>query len=86
MKLKTIYSGLDSIEHKITTEGFKIANLIIHLQDPTTAEVLEKPVYEVYYDYNDEDEEYTSSLITESYIEVLDLLDELETNAIGFNE
>lgn len=83
MKLKTIYCGLDSIENECSIDNVKFANIVIHLQDPVTSEVLQKPVYEIYYDYNDNDEEYESSFVTELYTEVLELIEELEMNTLG---
>lgn len=86
MKMNTIYSGFDCIENEVIVQDIKIANFIIHFQHPLTDEVLENVVFEVYYDYDDEDEEYTSSIITESYEEVLELLEDLETNTIGLSQ
>lgn len=43
-----------------------------HFVNPETNEKLEKPVFEIYYDLNDGD--YDSSLVTEDFEEIEDIL------------
>ena len=58
-------------------EGVVIAYYYEHFVQPDTKEVLQNPVFEIYYDYIEENE-YESSLITEDFDDIVDIIDCLE--------
>jgi len=47
--------------------------------NPETNEKLDNTVYEIYYDYDDETEDYLTSTLTDDYDDILEVIDSLET-------
>ena len=60
-------------EYDILDNGKLIGYYIEHFHHPLTEEKLDNPVYEIYYDYDDE--EYTSSAIADTLEEALKMAD-----------
>ena len=61
----------------INDEGVMIAYYYEHFIQPDTKEVLQNPVFEIYYDYNEEFEEHLSSLLTDDFNDIVDIIDNL---------
>ena len=61
----------------INDEGVIIAYYYEHFVDPSSNEVLQNPVFEIYYDYSGEND-YDSSLLSEDFSDIVDIIDSLE--------
>ena len=61
----------------INDEGVMIAHYYEHLVNPDTKEVLQNPVFEIYYDYDSEFDEHLSSLLSEDFDDIVDIIDNL---------
>lgn len=77
MKVVQTYSSSECNEFDVIFDNEKIAYYIEHFMHPITNEILNKTMFEIYYDYNDEDDEFTSSLITDNFNDVQDVIDSL---------
>ena len=56
-------------------ENVRIGYYIEHFVNPTTLEKLESAVYEVYYDFENEDDDFAASFITDDEEEFFDFID-----------
>ena len=56
-----------------------IAYFYEYYVNPETNEKLDNTVYEIYYDYDDETEDYLTSTLTDDYDDILEVIDSLET-------
>jgi hypothetical protein len=79
MKVVQSYSSKECNEFDIVVNDVKIAYYIEHFKDEN-CNVLEKTLYEIYYDYNEEDDDYTSSFATDDYNELQDVIDSIYEN------
>ena len=77
MKVVQSYSSKECNEFEIVVNDIAIAYYIEHFKHPINANVLEKPMYEIYYDYNEDDDDYTSSIVTDNYNELQDVIDSI---------
>jgi hypothetical protein len=75
MKVVQTYSSQDCNEFDVIVNDCRIAYYIEHFKHPCTTEVLQKPIYEIYYDYNEDDEDFLSSVITDNYNELQDIIE-----------
>ena len=71
------YASKDCNEFDVLSNDVRLAYYVEHFKNPITAEVLPKPVFEIYFDYNAEDDEYTSSLISENFNDIVDVINSL---------
>jgi hypothetical protein len=79
MKVVQSYASKECNEFEIVVNDIAIAYYIEHLKDEN-CNVLEKPLYEIYYDYNEDDNDYTSSFVTDNYNELQDVIDSIYDN------
>ena len=78
LKVTQSYASSECNEFEVyNRKNVKLAYYVEHFKNPITAEVLPKPVFEIYFDYNDEDDEYTSSLISENFNDIVDVINSL---------
>ncbi len=77
MKVVQSYASKECNEFEIVVNDVTIAYYIEHFKHPINANVLEKPMYEIYYDYNEDDNDYTSSIVTDNYNELQDVIDSI---------
>lgn len=75
MKVVQTYSSSECNEFDVIVDNEKIAYYIEHFMHPITNEILNKTMFEIYYDYNNEDDEFTSSLITDNFNDVQNVID-----------
>ena len=61
----------------VNDDGVILAYFYQHLTDPVTNKVLQTPVFEIYYDYDGE-KDYDSSLLSEDFDDIVDIIDSLE--------
>ena len=73
MQFKMTYSDNNCSEYDIIVNNAVIAYYIEHNVHPVDLVKLDNPVFELYYDYDDE--EYTSSVIANSLSEALEYAD-----------
>ena len=73
MQFKLTYSDNNCKEYDIIANNAVIAYYIEHNVHPVELTKLDNPVFELYYDYDDE--EYTSSVIANSLSEALEYAD-----------
>lgn len=77
------YASKDCNEFDVLVDDVRVAYYIEHFVHPAftlerqsnTEEVLQSPVFEIYYDYNEEDDEYTSSLISKEFDDIQEVID-----------
>ena len=69
------YASKDCNEFDVLLNDVRVAYYIEHFVHPITEEVLQSPVFEIYYDYDEEDDEYTSSLISEEFDDIQEVID-----------
>ena len=62
-------------EYDILDNGKLIGYYIEHFHHPLTEEKLDNTVYEIYYDYDVENDDYTSSAIADTLEEALKMAD-----------
>ena len=62
-------------EYDILDNGKLIGYYIEHFHHPLTEEKLDNTVYEIYYDYDAENDDYTSSAIADTLEEALKMAD-----------
>ena len=75
-KLIQTYSSAECNEYDVidTNTNVRISYVIEYFVSPIDKEVLENTVYEVYCDYNAEDDEYLCSYVIDEIEEVEDLI------------
>jgi hypothetical protein len=76
MKVVQSYSSAECNEYSVfNSDNVQVAYYVEHYVHPIDEEVLETPVFEIYYDYNDEDDEFESSLISENFDDIQEIID-----------
>ena len=73
MQFIKTYSDNNCSEYDIIQNNEKIAYYVEHINHPLTEEKLDNPVFELYYDYDDE--EFTASVIADSLNDALEYAD-----------
>jgi hypothetical protein len=78
MTITQTFSSIQCNEYDVFNEfDEKVAQYSQYFVNKHTLENLENAVYEIYYDYNETDGDYTSSFITEDYNDVQEIIDDL---------
>ena len=75
--VKTFSSSESDTFDVINEQGVVLAYYYVNYRDPISNKVLKEPVYDIYYDYDGEDD-YDSSLITDNFDDIVDIIDSLE--------
>jgi hypothetical protein len=77
MSIKKVltYKDNDCIEYDLFNNDEKIGYYVKYNAHPVELTVLDNPVFELYYDYNEEFEEFTSSYIFDNESEFNDFLE-----------
>ena len=73
IKQKLTYSDINCKEYDLFVNDEKIGYYVEYYNHPVELTKLDNPVFELYYDYDDE--EYTSSVIANSLSEALEYAD-----------
>lgn len=78
MTITQTFSSIQCNEYDVFNEfDEKVAYYSQYFVHPYTLEKLENAVYEIYYDYNETDDDYTSSCLTEDFDDVQEIIDDL---------
>ena len=74
MKIVKTYEDKNCKEFDIFVNDVKVSYYIEHYNNPITEEKLDNTVFEMYYNYDEEFEEFLSSVICDSLEECLEYL------------
>ena len=82
IKQKLTYSDINCKEYDLFVNDEKIGYYVEYYNHPVELTKLDNPVFELYYDYDDEYEEFTSSVIADTLQECLDYINIEESDII----
>jgi hypothetical protein len=75
IKFECTFSDNMCSEYDVFIDNVKQGYVVEHIFHPISEEKLEKPVFEFYYDYDEENEEYSGSYICENLDELCEFIE-----------
>jgi hypothetical protein len=78
MKVIQSYASSECNEFEVyNRKNVKLAYYIEHFKNPITNAVLPKTVFEIYFEYDAQDDEYRGSLISENFKDIVEVINSL---------
>ncbi len=78
MQKTQTYSSNECNEYNIIIDNIVVAYYIEHFKNPNDDTILDNPIFEIYYNFNNETEEFESSLVTEYYDDLQSIIEDLQ--------